>query len=426
VSQDQVHLLWSRRFLPLFLVQFLGAFNDNLFKNALVILVTYRAAAQQGIPTSVLVTLGVGIFIFPYFIFSATAGQLADGREKSRLIQWVKFAEIPIMALGALGLWIGNVWFLLFVLFLTGTQAAFFGPLKYGILPDHLAEDELIAGNGLIESTTFIAILAGTMAGGLLVLAKGGIFLIGVFMLTVAVMGYVASRYIPPAPQAAPGLRVNPNIWAETRAMMSYAAERRDVFLAILGIAWFWFLGSTFLAQFPNYAKAVIGGNEQVVTLFLVAFSVGIAVGSLMCNRLLKGVVSARFVPWAALAMTVFMIDLYFAMGLPATPPATFMGAAEYMADFTRVRVLLDFALIAVAGGIYIVPLYAMVQERSLAAHRARTIASLNIIDSLFMVGSSVFAILLFALGLSVREVFLAVAIANLGAVLIWRKLALL
>jgi acyl-[acyl-carrier-protein]-phospholipid O-acyltransferase/long-chain-fatty-acid--[acyl-carrier-protein] ligase len=421
--QNQTHLLKTRRFLPLFLAQFLGAFNDNMFKNALVILIIYREAAAGLRSGPILVAVAVGIFILPFFIFSATAGQLADRAEKSGLIQKIKLAEIFIMALGALGFWAGNIYFLMFVLFLTGTQAAFFGPLKYGILPDHLAGDELIAGNALIEGATFIAILAGTIAGGLLVLAAGGVALISGLVMLVSGLGYLASRYIPQTVQAAPGLKINPNIIAETGAMMVYAAKRPDVFTAILGIAWFWFVGATFLAQFSSYAKLVIGGNEQVVTLFLTAFSVGIAVGSLMCNRLLKGVVSARYVPWAALAMTIFILDLYFALQNPAAPPAVLMGAVTFLEDWSRLHVLADLTLIAIAGGIYIVPLYALVQERSPAAHRARTIASLNVMDAGFMVASSLVTILLFAGGFMVREVFLLVGLVNLGAAYYLRRI---
>lgn len=423
MQQNQAHLLKTRRFLPLFLVQFLGALNDNIFKNALVILITFRAASEADISAHILVTLAAGIFILPFFIFSATAGQLADSHEKAGLIAKIKFAEIGIMGLGAVGFWAGNIYFLIFILFLTGVQSAFFGPLKYGILPDHLRENELIAGNALVEGSTFLAILLGTILGSLLILREHGIEIISAIIMSVAILGYVASRYIPQAPSAAGNLGVSFNVWTGTRTIMAHAAGRQDVFTAILGISWFWFLGATFLAQFPNYTKIVIGGNEQVVTLFLIAFGLGIGIGSLMCNQMLKGVISARYVPLSAVAMTIFIVDLYFAMQSPAMPPAQLMGAAEFLTSFDHVRVLVDFALIAIAGGVYVVPLYALVQERSEAAHRSRAIASLNVMNSGFMVASAVITVGLFAAGFGVAQVFLAVGAGNLGVAFFLRRL---
>lgn len=423
MQKNQASLLKTRRFLPLFLVQFLGALNDNIFKNALVILITFRAASEAGIDAPILVTLAAGIFILPFFIFSATAGQLADCHEKSGLIRKIKFAEIGIMALGGVGFWAGNIYFLLFILFLNGVQSAFFGPLKYGILPDHLRENELIGGNALVEGSTFLAILLGTIFGSLLILRENGIAIISTIVMSVAIVGYVVSRYIPKASPAVRNLGVSFNVWAETRAIMAHAARRRDVFTAILGISWFWFLGATFLAQFPNYTKIVIGGNEQVVTLFLIAFGLGIGIGSLMCNQLLKGVISARYVPLSAVAMTIFIVDLYFAMQSPAVPPTQLMGAAEFLVSFDHVRVLVDFALIAIAGGVYIVPLYALVQERSDAGHRSRAIASLNVMNAAFMVASALITVGLFAAGFDVAQVFLAVGAGNLGIALFLRRL---
>ncbi len=415
-AADLAVLLSARRFLPLFLTQFLGAFNDNIFKNALVILITYRAATQVGIDGAMLVTLAAGIFILPFFLFSATAGQVADVYEKSRLIRIIKMAEIVIMALGSVAFWLGDITLLLGVLFLMGTQSAFFGPLKYAILPDHLPDNELIGGNGLIEAATFLAILLGTIGGGLLILTDGGVAIISAMIMSFAVLGYLSSRAIPPALPTSQHMVISYNILSATWAILRHSAGRKDIFMAIIGISWFWFVGAVFLAQFPNYTKQVIGGNEQIVALFLTCFAIGIAMGSLLCNRLLKGVISTRYVPYAALMMSLFIGDLYLATrGSAITGPAT-LGAWEFLQTWAHIRVVADFILIAIAGGVYIVPLYALVQEKSAAGHQARTIASLNVMNSLFMVASALITMVLFAAGLNVPHVFLAVGMANLFA----------
>ncbi|MBY0430036.1 MAG: MFS transporter, partial [Rhodospirillales bacterium] len=271
---NQAPLLKSRRFLPLFVTQFLGAANDNVFKNALAILIIYRIGAGTSVNAQVLVTASAGLFILPFFLFSATAGQLADKYEKARLIRIIKFAEILLMSLGAVGFFTGNPWFLLAVLFLLGAQATFFGPLKYAILPDHLREDELVDGNAWIEGGTFLAILLGTITGGLLILTEWGIAAISALTVLLAALGWLSSLYILPAGPRAPHLRVGWNIFSETAAIMRQATQRRDVFLSILGISWFWLVGATFLSQFPAFAKDVLNANEHVVTLFLTVFSV--------------------------------------------------------------------------------------------------------------------------------------------------------
>lgn len=406
------HLLKTRRFLPLFVTQFLGAMNDNVFKNALVILLLYRVAEQAGLNGQILVTIAAGIFILPFFLFSATAGQIADKFEKSALIRRIKLAEIAIMGLAVAALFAGDIWFLLGVLFLMGSQSAFFGPLKYAILPDHLAKDELIAGNALIEAGTFLAILVGTVIGGLLVLQVNGIAWIAATVLTLAVIGWGGSRYIPVAAPADPALRITANFLSETWRIVARSAEQRSVFLSILGISWFWLVGATFLAQFPALARDVLGGDATVVTLFLTVFSVGIGLGSLLCNRLLKGQIDARYAPLGALGISVFMLDLYGAVA-GVTPPDTLMNAAAFVAHAANWRILADLLLVSVSGGLYIVPLYAMVQTRSDQAERSRMVAANNIINALFMVGGSLIAAALLAAGLSVPALFLIVACAN-------------
>ncbi|MDD9907419.1 MAG: acyl-[ACP]--phospholipid O-acyltransferase [Rhodospirillaceae bacterium] len=412
MSESQTYLLTTKRFLPLFVTQALGALNDNLFKNALALLIIYRIAEAAEIDGQVMVTVAAGLFILPFFLFSATAGQIADKFEKSRLIRTIKLAEVAIMGLGAAGLIFGNVTYLMSVLFLMGMQSAFFGPVKYSILPDHLSEDELIGGNGLIEAGTFLAILIGTIAGGLLILQDSGTLIVAAGVVLVALAGLASSFAIPNAPAPAPDMKLNPNVLAETWSIVRKAREQRGIFLSILGISWFWLVGATFLAQFPAFAKDVLGGDETVVTLFLTLFSVGIGVGSLLCNRLLNGEVTARYVPLAAIGMTVFIADLFFASN-GRVPAAELTGAVSVVSTAANWRIVFDLLAIAVCGGLFIVPLYAILQSRSEEAFRSRIIAANNILNALFMVAGAAAAALLLTLGFSVPAIFLALAIGN-------------
>jgi len=412
MRQSEFALLGSRRFLPLFVTQFLGAMNDNVFKNAFVILALYGMADLTGPEAQVMVTAAAGVFILPYFLFSATAGQLADAVEKAHLIRRIKLAEIVIMAVGAAGLQLGNPWILMAVLFLMGAQSAFFGPVKFSILPHHLAENELVGGNGLIEAGTFLAILIGTIAGGLLVLRADGVTTVAVALLAVAVAGWLASRAIPEAKPERPGLRIGRNFIAETVRIVAHAGRDRTIFLTILGLSWFWLVGATFLSQFPTLAKAVLGADETVVTLFLVAFAVGIAIGSLACNSLLKGEVSARYVPLAAIAMTVFIADMCLALGGRA-PGSETIGAVAFATAPANWRILVDLVGLAIAGGLFSVPLFAILQARSEPEHRARNIAANNILNALFMVVGALWASIMLAMELDVVAVFASVAAVN-------------
>lgn len=414
MQTNQFELLKTRRFLPLFITQFLGAFNDNVFKNALVILITYRLAASTSWNSQILVTFASGIFVLPFFLFSATAGQLADKYHKSKLIRLVKLAEIMVMLLAVIGFYLESVWMLTSVLFLLGVQAAFFGPLKYAILPEQLHENELIGGNGLIEAGTFLSILLGTILGGVLILAPAGIFLISVMILSISIAGFVSSLFVPKTISHSPNLKVNLNFVTETVRVINYARERWDIFLSILGISWFWLVGATFLAEFPVFTKDILGANEHVVTFFFAMFSVGIALGSLLCNRLLKGKVHATYVPLGALGITLFTIDLFFAStNLGSNGAGELVTLSQFLSLFAGWRMTIDIILIAVCGGIYTVPLYAILQKRSDDSHRARVIASNNVINSLFIVLAAIATMLMLKLGLSVSHVFLIVAIAN-------------
>ncbi len=414
MKSSQFDLLKTRRFLPLFITQFLGAFNDNTFKNALVILITYRIAQAAGLNAQLLVTLAAGIFILPFFLFSATAGQLADKFEKSRLIAAVKFFEIPLMLLATTGFFLQSVPILMTTLFFLGTQATFFGPVKYAILPDALREDELIAGNGLIEAGTFLSILLGTILGGVLVLMPKGEIIISMIVCLLAVTGFISSLYVPNTNIRNPNLKISFNFIAETYRILQYSQERWDIYLSILGISWFWLIGAVFLAEVPVFTRDILHANENVVTWLIALFSIGIAIGSLLCNKLLKGKVHATYVPLGALGMTIFTIDLYFAANFASMMQhAQQLNPIQFLGNLNGWRVSLDLTLISVCGGLYTVPLYAMLQTRSDEAHRARVIASNNVMNALFMVIAAALTIVMLNLGMSVNQVFLAVALVN-------------
>jgi len=414
MDNSQFALLKSRRFLPLFVTQALGALNDNVFKNALAILLVYRIAAEAGLNTAVMATAAGGVFILPFFLFSATAGQIADKFDKAGLIRQIKLAEIVIMALGGMALFSGNVWFLFGVLFLMGTQSAFFGPLKYSILPVHLKESQLIGANSLIEAGTFLAILAGTIAGGLLVLTGSGIAIVSGLVLVLAGFGYAASRFIPDAPAAAPDLMINWNIVAESWRMVSKAAAARFSRLTILGISWFWLVGAILLSLFPAIASDLLKGDETVVTLFLVLFTVGIAIGSMLCNRLLKGQVTAIHAPFGALGITIFIADFSVAL-MNYQPPVGggLTGGLAFFSDWTNLRMMLDLIAVALCGGIFIVPLYAILQARSDDEDRSRTIAANNIVNAFFMTAGAGAVAALIGAGVSIPAVLLGIAAIN-------------
>ena len=413
---SQYGLMGERRFLPFFVTQFLGALNDNVFKNALVILLTYRAGTMTSADPQLLVNLSAGLFILPFFLFSATAGQLADKFEKSRLIRFVKLFEIGIMLIAALGFARDSLPLLLAALFLMGTHSTLFGPVKYAILPQHLRREELVGGNALVEAGTFIAILLGTLAGGLLA-GSGGTSLVSAAVIGIAVLGYLASRAVPAAAAPDPDLRIDWNPVAETWRNLEFTRRNRTVFLSILGISWFWLYGAVFLAQFPVYAKDVLGGAEAVVTLLLAVFSIGIGAGSLLCERLSGHKVEIGLVPFGSIGLTLFAVDLAFASPAvaPHGPP---LGVAAFVAQLHAWRLLFDLLMIGVFGGFFIVPLYALVQSRSEPAHRSRIIAGNNILNALFMVIAALASIALLRAGLTIPQLFLVVGLCNAAVAL--------
>jgi 1-acyl-sn-glycerol-3-phosphate acyltransferase len=399
-ERGQFGLLAEGRFGPFFGVQFLGAMNDNVFKQALVILLAYQTASYTSMSSDTLQNVAQALFILPFFLFSATAGQLADKFEKSRLITLTVVLELVIMLLGAAGLLLKSLPVLLAALFLGGVQSTMFGPVKYAILPQHLKESELVGGNGLVEMGTSVAILLGMVLGGWLVTQPGwGVAGAAVVTCALSAFGIVLSRFIPRAPAADPGLRINWNPVTETIRNLRFAAGNRTVFLSILGISWFWFYGAALVTQFPNLSRNVLGGSERVVTLLLVVFSLGIGVGSLLCERLSGRKVELGLVPFGSLGLTAFAIDLWLATSGPS-PSVSW-------------RLLADLALIGLFGGFYIVPLYAIIQSRSDAAHRSRIVAGNNILNAAFMVAAALAAIGLFAAGLTIPQLILVIGLMN-------------
>ena len=409
---SQFGLLSTRRFAPFFGTQFLGAFNDNLFKNALIVLLTFQAASWTTLTPEVLTNLAAGIFILPFFLFSATAGQLADKYDKAKLARLVKLLEIVIMGVAWLGFSMHSLEVLLAALFLLGLHSTLFGPVKYAILPQQLRENELVGGNALVEAGTFVAILIGTLAGGLLAGAAGHPSWVAYTGMVIAALGYLCSRGIPAAPAPVPELVVSLNPLSETRRNIGFARENRTVFLSILGISWFWLYGALFLAQFPAYAKNVLGGSETSVTLLLAVFTIGIGLGSLLCERLSAGHVEIGLVPFGSIGLTLFGIDLAFASPalLPAGAPLPLAGL---LGLHTTWRVLFDLFALGLFGGFFIVPLYALIQLRSAPEQRARIIAANNILNALFMVCGSLAAAGMLGNGISIPVLFGIAALCN-------------
>ncbi len=408
----QFALLAQRRFAPFFWTQFLGAANDNLFKFAFTVLVTYQLQLGWLPPAQAGLVIGA-LFILPFVLFSATSGQLADKHDKTRLIRFIKTLEIAIMALVAWGFYASQVPVLLACVFLLGLHSTLFGPVKYAYLPQQLNERELTGGNGMVEMGTFVAILLGNVAGGLLIATpEVGAQHVALACFALAVLGRLTAQAIPPCPATDPGLIINWNPVSETWRNLRLAHGQLAVFRSLLGISWMWFFGAVFLANFPAFAKEVLHGNEQVASLLLVVFSVGIGTGSLLCELLSRRHVEIGLVPLGAIGMSVFAIDLYFASrGLP--PVAAALSLGEFMAQAAHWRVLADLCLLALFAGLYSVPMYALIQLRAQPTHRARIIAANNILNALFMIASSLLAGALLGAGLSIPELFLVVGLAN-------------
>jgi len=399
--------------MPFFVTQALGAFNDNIFKNGLAAMLVFYSSQLAGLNTNQVVNLSALAFILPFFLFSALFGQLADKYEKSAQIRRIKLFEIFIMLLATLGFWLNSLPLLLSVLFLLGFQSTMFGPIKYGIIPQVLDRRELVGGNALVEMGTFVAILAGTIAGPLLMGIETGwpVWISGAALLT-AVVGYLTSRGIPVAPAVAPDLKINWNFVAETVRNIRFIKENRIVLNSVLGISWFWFFGATFLVQIPSFSENVLGGDERLMSTLLAMFIIGISTGSLLCERLSGGQVEIGLVPFGAMGLTLFGIDMYFAS---PSAPAVYTTLASFFAVAANWRIVFDLVMIGIFSGFFIVPLYALVQQNTAPAHRSRVIAGNNILNALFMVTSAIMAMLLLGnAGLTIPELFLVTALLNL------------
>jgi MFS family permease len=413
-----MHLLRRRRFLPLFVTQFLGAFNDNLFKTAMVILVTYYVYSD---PTkeAVFNAISGAVFILPFFLFSALAGQLADSSDKARIIRIVKTAEIAIMVFGAAGLLIHSITLMLVALFAMGVHSSFFGPIKYAVLPQHLRKDEVLGGTGLVEAGTYVAILMGTIAGGLV---KPPAAAAGV--LIVALLGWFAGRQVPPAPPEpdAPVAKMDWHIIRASIRLVNATLHIPRLFLAIASISFFWMMGAILAAQFPPLVKNVFNANEQVATLFLAIFSVGVGLGSVLINRLLRGRVAAIYSPAAAIAMGLFICHLYYnARGWPVAGGAL-IDVRTFILIPQAEWVMLDLFGVAVSGGMFVVPLYAFLTTTVPKSETARTVAANNIVNSGAMVLAALVLSGLVQIGVSVEETLLLVAVSSLGAAwLAWK-----
>lgn len=411
-DSNQFSLLGQRRFAPFFVTQFLGALNDNIFRNGLVILVTFQGVLVAGMEAGMLANVAGALFILPFFLFSAMAGQLADKYEKSMLMRRIKLLEIALMSIAAVAFYTQSFTLLLLVLFMTGFQSTLFGPVKYAYLPQQLAADELIGGNALVESGTYVAIILGLIGGGLLV--DGSLdsqILIGAALIGVACLGYLASRQVPATKAVDPALTLSLNAWKETWRIVGYARENKSVYLSILGISWFWFFGSAMTLQIPAYTRDIMHGNEVITTGLLAAFAIGVGIGSLLCERMSDHKVELGLVPFGSIGLSVFAIDLYFAQ--PVASSTHVNSIAEFLARPGSWRVLIDLCLIGAFGGFYSVPLYALIQQRSRRQHLSRIIAANNIINAIFMVGASLLSIALLSAGLSVPELFLVIAALN-------------
>jgi 1-acyl-sn-glycerol-3-phosphate acyltransferase len=412
---SQFGLLKCRRFLPLFCTQFLGALNDNVFRNALLLMVTFHglsSAALEGFDNGVLVNLATALFMLPWFLFSAIAGQLAEKYDKARVIQIAKFAEILIMILAGAAFVTESLNLLMFLLFLMGTQSAFFGPVKYSILPQHLHEQELVGGNGLVELATFVGIILGVLIGGQLVMRFAGeVQFIAAALVVIAAIGWLASLRIPQAAASTPDLEINWNVFTETHRIIRLARKNQLVWLSVIGNCWFWAYGGVALAQLPEFARGVLGGNETAVMGLYAVFAVGVAVGSLLCEKLSRGMIELGIVPIGAIGLTIFGGDIWLVEYVRPDLPIGFLTLIQ---DPAAIRMMFDMTMLGLFGGLFIVPLYAVIQARTPETERSRVTAANNIISSIMMVAASGLAALGLALGMTIPEVLAVCAVANI------------
>lgn len=415
-------LFLKRRFWPIFVATFLGSFNDNLLRSGLVVLIAYSASKGITLPTrpEILVTICSGLLIMPLILFSSVAGQLADKYEKSRLVVYTKIAEVAIMACVCYGFYVQDIMLLMAMLFISGTHTTFYSPIKFSILPDHLSSKELLAANGFMAGAGYLAVLMGLITGGFLVEYQGNI--IGYTALILSGAGLIASLFIPPSKIAHAETLVSWNLWRGTKDMVKYATQDKDIFYCILSLSWFLLVGSVFMTQFANYAQSVVHANNEVYILFLTVFSIGIATGSLMCDTLLKGQVSLKLMPYASLGVSVFTYLMVVTTPMPAHEGL--MDASVFLATKENWLMLASMMFVALSGGIYIVPLYAMLQEKTPVQYRSRIMSASNLSDAALMTCAALISVLLLYAGASILDLFLIVATLNLLVCFYARKLA--
>lgn len=419
-NRGQFYLFTKRRFLPFFITQFLGALNDNLFKNALLVIVVSTAITAADSNTNFITNLAAGLFILPFFLFSTLAGHLADRFDKAYLIRRIKFAEIILMLVGCFSLWQGNISLMLGVLFLLGTQSAFFGPIKYAIIPQHVDSDELLAANAQVGMGTFVSILLGTLIGGWMVTTPQGIMQLGALIILVAIIGWISSCQIPKAPpeNTAAEAKVSFNPLRETAANYSLAKHNKTVIYCIFSSSWFWLYGACFLTQVPNFSVAILGGDPKLISILLGSFIIGVAIGSLCCNRFSRGQVEPGLVPVGTLGLSLFAIDLYFSSSYYAALNTADNSIAPmaFLSMTSGLRILADLLCIGIFGGLFIVPIYAMIQRNTDGTTRARVLSVNNIFNALFMVSGSLLGMLFLSqLDWSIPEFFLLLAFLNLA-----------
>ncbi len=410
---NQFELLTQRRYLPFFVTMFLGAFNDNVFKNALAIMFSFTAINVMGMNSDLLINLSAVLFILPFFLFSAIAGQLADKMDNAILMRWVKFFEIVVMACGVIGFYYDMPLLLLFVLFLMGTQSTFFGPVKYGYLPRILQRAELVGGNGVTDMGTFLAILLGMIAGAHAISYIDGTIIVSVMVMMIAFLGYLAARQIPLTGASNPALKIKLNIFSETWKIIKFSRSNRSVFLAVIGISWFWFFGTIIITQMPNLTRNYLFADETVFILLMGTFSISVGIGSLLCEKLSGGRVEIGLVPLGSIGLTVFAADLYLT-SFNFMPAAAELYSIEQILGHTQNwRLLFDIFMIGISSGFYIVPLYAMIQERTDRGHISRVIAANNIMNSIFMVVAGIMAMILLGSDITIPGLFMITAIMN-------------
>jgi MFS family permease len=411
---SQFQLLNEQRFRPFFLTQFLGAFNDNVFKTALITLVAFHTNSLTSMSGSLLATLLPGLFILPFFLFSATAGQIADKLEKSKLIRMIKVFEIWIMLFASAGFFLHNIWLLSAALFMMGTHSTLFGPVKYSYLPQHLKENELIGGNGMVEMGSFVAILLGQVLGAWLSMQSHHELYTSITIIMIGFLGYFSSQGIPETPAAVSHLKINWNPITETVRNVKLIWPQQTIWVAIVAISWFWFYGATLLAQFPNLAKTVLHGDESVFILLLSVFSIGIGIGSLLCEKLSKGKVEVGLVVFGAIGLSLLGIDLYASsMSIHEASSGISLDYKSFLISLRHWRLLADIALIGLFGGFYIVPLYVLIQTRVDKNYQSRIIAANNIMNAFFMVASAGFSVWIFKMGHTIPQLFLLTALLN-------------